>query len=130
MSVRNIPVTECATYFGVSIIGRAADQQKNAGSQLYTSTNILLAQNHELHKCSTSVKNVSIYCYSNVYSIVNFLSVKQKLRAAERYMTKSVHTDWRRYADLEGPNIRSRTHYTSFQVDSLEVFTGDIKTNF
>ena len=76
------------------------------------------------------MKNVSIYCYGNVYSIEIFLYVEPKLRAAHRYMTKSVHTDWRRYADLEGPNIRSQTLYTSFQLDSLKVFTGDVETYF
>ena len=120
VSVWDIPTTECHTYLGVEI-GRSAAPQKAAASQLYANANILLRQNTELHKCSLSVKNVSIYCYGNIYSIENFISVDSALRQSHRYLTQSVHTDWRIYADLDGPNIRSRRLYTVYDLDSLEV---------
>ena len=125
----NIPVTECATYLGVEI-GRKANQERVSASQLYVNTNILFAQNTELHKCCTAVKNVSINCYGNVYSIENFLRVGSRIREAHRYMTKSVHTGWRAFADLNGVNIRSRTLYTTFNVDSLEVVHRRRRNNF
>ena len=120
VSVCGIPVSECQTYLGVDI-GREAKPQEAATANLYKNANINLAQNYELHKCSLSVKNYSIYCYGNVYSIENFLSVNPRLRQAHRYLTKSVHTDWTRIADLGGPNITSRRLYTSYNLDSLEV---------
>ena len=90
VSVCGIPTSECQRYLGVDI-GRAADPQKAATSGLYKNANILLAQNTELHKCSNEVKNVSIYCYGNVYCIENLLMVSSKLRQAHRYLTRSVH---------------------------------------
>ena len=67
------------------------------------------------------MKNDRIYCYGTVYCLENELSVCSKLRQAHRYMTKLVHSDWSNYADLDGPNIRSRQLYTVFEIDSLEV---------
>ena len=75
----------------------------------------------EKNCCSNSVKNVCIYSYGNLYSLENELSVSSKLRQAHRYMTQSVHRNWRLYADLDGPNIRSRRLYSVFRLDSLEV---------
>ena len=49
------------------------------------------------------------------------LSVDAPLRQAHRYMTKLVHCDWPQYADLNGPNIRSRRLYSVHNLDSLEV---------
>ena len=120
VSLCGIPTSECQTYLGVDI-GRAADQEKTAAASLYKNANVLLSQNSELHRCSVEVKNVSIYCYGNVYCVENFLTVGPKLRQAHRYLTKSVHTDWRVFADLEGPNITSRRLYTTYYLDSLEV---------
>lgn len=51
----------------------------------------------------------------------NELYVCSKLRQAHRYMTKAVHPNWTDFADLDGPNIRSRRLYTVFQLDSIEV---------
>ena len=116
----NIPVSTCQLYLGVEI-GPSADPQKAAAAQLYSNTNMLLAQNRELKKCSDTVKNYSVYCYGNVYCIENMLNVNSKLRSAHRYLTKSVHSDWIYYADLDGPNIRSRTLYVLNGLDSLEV---------
>ena len=120
VSVLGIPVTECYEYLGVEI-GRKADQQKAATGKLYARANKLIAQNGELKKCSTEVKNVCIKSYGTVYCIENELTVTSKLRQAHRYMVKLVHTNWRDYADLEGPNIRSRRLYSVFGIDSLEV---------
>ena len=111
-------------------IGRAADQQKTSASNLYKNTNVLLAQNSELKKCSIIVKNMCIYAYGNVYCVENMLSVNSHLRQAHRYMTKLVHCNWLQYADLDGPNIRSRTLYTTFGLDSLEVIHRKRRNNF
>jgi len=127
-SVFNIPVSECQTYLGIDI-GRGAKPQDVATANLYKSANINLSQNYELHKCSISVKNYSIYCYGNVYCIETYLSVNSRLRQAHRYLTKSFHTDWNRIADLDGPNITSRL-YTSFGLDSLEVVHRRRRNNF
>ena len=120
VSVCGIPTTECHEYLGVEI-GRKADQQKRSATQLYSNSNKLFVQNKSLYKCSIGVKNICISSYGNVYCLENELSVSSKLRKAHRYMTKSVHTNWPMYADLDGPNIRSRQLYTIFDLDSIEV---------
>ena len=120
VSVCDIPTAECYTYLGFDI-GRSAKPQKVATSKLYKNSNILFAQNTDLQKCSVDVKNVCIYSYGNVYAIENLLCVDAPLRQAHRYMTKRVHCDWREYADLSGPNIRSRRLYSVYNLDSLEV---------
>jgi len=120
VSVCGIPVTECHEYLGVEI-GRKANTQNAATIKLYSRANLLIAQNSDLKKCCLSVKNVCIYSYGSVYCLENELSVCSKLRQAHRYMTKLVHSDWSNYADLDGPNIRSRRLYTVFDLDSLEV---------
>ena len=66
-------------------------------------------------------RSIYIYSYGNVDGIENMLSVNSQLRQSHRYMTKRVHCDWPRFADLDGPNIRSRRLYTTFYLDSLEV---------
>lgn len=71
-----------------------------------------------------------MYSYGNVYSIENELSVSPKLRQAHRYMVKLVHPAWTQFADLEGPNIRSRFLYAIFQLDSLEVIHRKLRNNF
>ena len=120
VSVCGIPITERYIYLGVEV-GRAADPQKAAASKMYTNTHILLAQNYSLHKCNVSVKNMCIKTYGNVYSIENLQYIGPKLRQAHRYLTKSVHRNWRVFADLNGPEIRSRFLYTAYGLDSLEV---------
>ena len=90
VSVLGIPTTECHEYLGVEI-GLKADQQKVAAGKLYSRANKLIAQNGELKKCSTRVKNVCIKSYGSVYCIENELSVTSKLRQAHRYMVKLVH---------------------------------------
>ena len=116
VSVCGVPVGEKYEYLGVEI-GRHANPQAVATAKLYSSTNMLLTQNRELKKCCISVKNVSIYSYGNIYCLENFLSVPSPLRQAHRYMTKQVHTNWYDFADLDGPNIRSRRLYSVFQLD-------------
>ena len=120
ISVCGIPVTECHEYLGVEI-GRKANPQNAAACKLYSRANTLISQNRNLKKCSISVKNVCIYSYGSIYCIENELNVSSKLRQAHRYMTKLVHADWPNFADLDGPNIRSRRLYTVFEIDSLEV---------
>ena len=120
VSVCQIPTTECAIYLGVEI-GRGAQPERAIASKLYTNTNILLKQNRELRKCSNVVKNTCINCYGNVYSLENVLCTTSFMRNAHRYLTMSVHTNWRDFADLNGHNIRSRRLYSVFQLDSLEV---------
>ena len=124
-----IPTAESYEYLGVQV-GRGADPQSAAASKLYKNTNILFAQNTDLKKCSIDVKNLSIYSYGNVYAIENLLCVNSRLRQAHRYMTKLVHCNWRQYADLDGPNIRSRRLYSVFQLDSLEVIHRKRRNNF
>ena len=120
ISVCGIPVTECHEYLGVEI-GRKANPQNAAACKLYSRANTLISQNRNLKKCSISVKNVCIYSYGSIYCTENDLNVSSKLRQAHRYMTKLVHADWPNFADLDGPNIRSRRLYTVFEIDSLEV---------
>ena len=120
VSVLGIPTAECYTYLGFDI-GRAANPQRVATSKLYKNANVLFSQNCDLKKCSIDVKNVCIYSYGNVYAIENLLCVDAPLRQAHRYMTKHVHCDWSQYADLNGPNIRSRRLYSVYNLDSLEV---------
>ena len=129
VSVCGIPVTECREYLGVEI-GRKADTQSAAAGKLYSRANTLMAQNGELNKCSLLVKNVCIKSYGNVYSIENELNVTSKLRQAHRYMVERVHPNWSDFADLEGPNIRSRRLYTVFGIDSLEVIHRKLRNNF
>ena len=120
VSVCNIPTAESAEYLGIEI-GRQADPQKTASALLYRNTNIMMKQNQELKKCSVHIKNIAIYAYGSVYGIETFEWASPCLRSAHRYLTKTVHCDWRRYADLDGPNIRSRRLYTAFELDSMEV---------
>ena len=120
VSVCSIPTAESAEYLGITI-GRQADPQTTAATQLYRNTNIMMQQNKALQKCGQLIKNVAIYAYGSVYAIETFESVNSKVRNAHRYLTKTVHCDWRRYADLDGPNIRSRRLYTAFELDSMEV---------
>ena len=80
-----------------------------------------LVQDSELKKCSLPLKNVNINCYGNAYALETMLQVSSKLCKAHRYLTKSVHSDWPRFADLDGPNIRSRRLYTEYGLDSIEV---------
>ena len=120
VSVCGIPVTECHEYLGV-FFGRPTNPQQDFASKLYQKANIMFAQNQELHKCSRDVKNMAINAYGNVYALETLLEVNSTLRQAHRYLTRAVHTDWRIYADLPGPNIRSRRLYTVYGVDSLEV---------
>ena len=42
----------------------------------------------------------------------------------------SVHDDWRQFADLDGPNIRSRRLYTVYELDSIEVIHRRRRNNF
>ena len=90
----------------------------------------MLAQNRELKKCSHDVKNVVISSYGNVYSVENMISVGPKVLNAHRYLRKLVHSDWVQYADLDGPNIRSRTLYVLNNIDSLEVIHKRRRNNF
>ena len=120
VSVCGIPTSYCQRYLGVDI-GPDADPTKTAATKLFANTNMLLKQNRELKKCSIIVKNVCINSYGNVYALENMLSVSSVIRNAHRYLTMSVHSNWRNFADLEGPNIRSRRLYTVFELDSLEV---------
>ena len=129
VSVCNIPTTECHVYLGVEI-GRQADPQKAAAAKLYCNTNKLFLQNKHVKKCNTNVKNVCINSYGNVYCIENFLETSSKLRRAHRYMTKCVHSNWVQFADLDGPNIRSRRLYTVFELDSIEVIHRRRRNNF
>ena len=129
VSVCGIPTDESYLYLGADI-GRESDPQKSAAAKLYMNTNLILSQNPELRKCSISVKNTCIYSYGNVYSIENMLNVDSRLRGAHRYMTKQVHCDWTQFADLDGPNIRSRSLYCSYNLDSLEVIHRRRRNNF
>ena len=91
---------------------------RELGVNLATPINFFL-QNRDLYKCNLAVKNVCITSYGNVYSLENELSVSSKLRQAHRYLTRAVHKKNRTlYADLDGPNILTRTLYTSFDLDS------------
>ena len=129
VSIYDIPTAESHEYLGVQI-GRASDQQAAAAAKLYMCTNLINSQNPELKRCSLQVKNTCIYSYGNVYAIENMVQVNSRLRGAHRYMTKSVHNDWYRFADLDGPNIRSRSLYCYFQLDSLEVIHRRRRNNF
>ena len=87
-------------------------------------------QNKCLNKCSVNVKNVCINSYGNVYCLENELEISSRLRQAHRYMTKSVHKDWVLFADLDGPNIRSRQLYTVFNLDAIVVIHRRRRNNF
>ncbi len=65
ISVCGIPTSECQQYLGVPI-GRASNFKRDAASKLYSKTNILLNQNKDLQRCSTSVKNLVINSYGTV----------------------------------------------------------------
>ena len=129
VSVHDISVAESYEYLGV-MIGRGAKPQRTAASKLYSKTNLMMKQNKEIGYCSLSVKNLVINSYGSVYSLENFLFVDSVLRQAHRSLTKAVHKDWRQFADLPGPNIRSRQLYTSYNVDSLEVLHRRRRNNF
>ena len=129
VSTRGIPTSECQEYLGVQI-GRAADQQLFAASKLYSKANVMLVQNKELHRCSLSVKNIAINAYGSIYSLENLTDVDSRLRQAHRYITRAVHTDWRQYADLPGPNIRNRRLYSAYGLDSLAEIHRKRRNNF
>ena len=129
VSIHNIPVSNCCEYLGVEI-GRGANPQRAAATTLYTKANVMLVQNKELFKCSNRVKNLSIVTYGSVYAVETFTSVESNLRQAHRYVTRAAHKDWRSYADLPGPNIRSRRLYTVYGLDSLEVIHRRRRNNF
>ena len=116
-------------YLGV-LIGRTADPQREAATKLYTKANIMLKENKELVQCSQEVKNLAVTSYGNVYALENFLQVGPKLRQAHRYLTQAAHSNWRVYADLPGPNIRSRRLYSVYSLDSLEVLHRRRRNNF
>lgn len=118
ISIRGIPTSECQEYLGVQI-GRGADQEALSATKLYSKTNILLKQNKDLHKCTDAVKNIAINSYGSVYALENFESIGSRLRQSHRYITRAVHTDWRTYADLPGPNIRNRTLYSTYSLLSF-----------
>ena len=120
VSVCNIPTEEQHVYLGV-MIGRCANQARESASMLYKNTNIMFSQNKCLQKCSTHVKNIAINAYGSIYSLENMTEVPSYVRAAHRYMTRRVHSDWRQFADLPGPNITSRKLYTIYSLDSVEV---------
>ena len=103
------------------MIGRCANQARESASMLYKNTNIMFSQNKCLQKCSTHVKNIAINAYGSIYSLENMTEVPSYVRAAHRYMTRRVHSDWRQFADLPGPNITSRKLYTTYSLDSVEV---------
>ena len=65
VSVSRVPVSDCQDYLGVQI-GKSADPQQAAASNLYTKANLLLRQNKLLHACSRRVKNVVINSYGSV----------------------------------------------------------------
>ena len=108
VSVCRIASSERHTYLGVQI-GRGAAPDSDAAAKLYTNANVLLSQNRELKKCGIAIKNACVYAYGNVYSLENMLCVNSKIRRAHRYLTKLVHNDWARFADLNRPSVRSRT---------------------
>ena len=129
VSVRGIPVTYAHEYLGVTI-GTKADPQRFAAGKLFTKANIMAKENKELYRCSRPVKNLVVKSYGNVYALETFLNVGSHLRQAHRYLTQAVHKDWRSFADLPGPNIRSRRLYTVYELDSLEVLHRKRRNNF
>lgn len=129
VSVRGIPVSNSYEYLGV-MVGRGSCPERFASSKLYTKANIMLKENKQLMQCNDDVKNLAVKSYGNVYALENFVEVGSKLRQAHRYLTQSVHQDWRSYADLPGPNIRSRRLYTVYNLDSLEVLHRRRRNNF
>ena len=112
------------------MVGNAADPQRHAAVKLYTKSNIMIKENNDLRRCSRNVKNLAITSYGNIYALENFIEVGPKLRQAHRYLTRAAHVDWRRYADLPGPNIRNRQLYTVYGLDSLEVLHRRRRNNF
>ena len=120
VSVRGIPVTESHEYLGTTI-GRGSNPSKFSTSKLYTKANIMAKENKQLNRCSSDVKNLVVKSYGNVYALETFQKVDSSMRQAHRYLTKAVHKDWAVFADLPGPNIRSRQLYTVYGLDSLEV---------
>ena len=129
VSIMGIPVSECQEYLGV-LIGRRADVQRFAAAKLFTKANVMAKENKELSRCSLPVKNLVVKSYGNVYSLETMLTVESRLRHAHRYLTQSVHKNWRSFADLPGPNIRSRRLYTVYELDSLEVLHRIRRNNF
>ena len=129
VSVRGVPIVDSYEYLGV-MVGNAADPQRHAAVKLYTKSNIMIKENNDLRRCSRNVKNLAITSYGNIYALENFIEVGPKLRQAHRYLTRAAHVDWRRYADLPGPNIRNRQLYTVYGLDSLEVLHRRRRNNF
>jgi len=129
ISINDIPVSNCCNYLGVEI-GRAASPQRSAATKLYTKANVMLVQNKELSQCSLRVKNLSVVTYGSVYAVETFLSVESHLRQAHRYVTRAAHKDWRLFADLPGPNIRSRRLYSVYGLDSLPEIHRRRRNNF
>ncbi len=111
-------------------VGRRSDASKFCATKLYTKTNILIRENKELSKCSLAVKNTVVNSYGNIFALETFSEVDSRLRQAHRYLTQTVHSDWRSFADLPGPNIRSRRLYTVYDLDSLEVLHRRRRNNF
>ena len=118
VSICNIPTAERYEYLGVEI-GRDAKPLLNAAASLYCKSNVMITQNKDLKLCNNYVKNVAISTYGNVYAIETFVSIDSKLRAAHRFITRSAHSDWRQYADLQGPNISNRCLYSVYQLTSI-----------
>ena len=58
------------------------------------------------------------------------LDVSSELRVARRYLTRAVHNDWPKFADLPGPNIRNRTLYTDYGLDAIVVTHRTRRNNF
>ena len=90
----------------------------------------MLVQNKELSKCSNRVKNLSVVTYGAVYAIETFSAIDGPLRQAHRYVTRAAQKDWRVYADLPGPNIRSRRLYSVYGLDSLPEIHRRRRNNF
>ena len=118
VSVCNIPTAESYIYLGVEI-GRQAKPQMMAAAKLYSKSNLMISQNKDLKMCDTNVKNTAIKTYGNVYAIETFTTIDSKLGAAHRCITRAAHSDWRRYADLPGPNISNHCLYTSYNLSSI-----------
>ena len=129
VSVNNIPVSNCCNYLGVEI-GQSASPQRSAATKLYTKANVMLVQNKELSRCSRRIKNLSVVTYGSVYAIETFTTVESYLRQAHRYVTRAAHKDWRSFADLPGPNIRSRRLYSVYGLDSLPEIHRRRRNNF
>ena len=129
VSVRGIPVTESNEYLG-TVIGRDSNPSKLATANLYTKANIMAKENKQLNRCTRDVKNLVVKSYGNVFALETYQQVNSSMRQAHRYLTRAVHKDWAVFADLPGPNIRSRRLYTVYGLDSLEVLHRRRRNNF